>query len=180
MHYIDKTVGQMAALIGKVAGSVVGSVVGSASSGANSQTMTIGLPRPEVERFWREPENLSAVLDGIADIRAVAPDRFEWALAPGSDDTIIWESAVVAEENSLRFVDATEADAVQVQLNFADAPREQGTEVTIRAKTPIPDLLAGAGMFAVLYRARALMQTGEIPTLESNPSARKRPATEEA
>jgi hypothetical protein len=44
--------------------------------------------------------------------------------------------------------------------------------VTLRVEAPAPRLLSGAAAFKVLYRLRALMQTGEVPTIKSNPSAR--------
>jgi len=39
-------------------------------------------------------------------------------------------------------------------------------------RSPLPGLLTGAIAFKLLYRMRALLQTGELPTLEHNPSAR--------
>ncbi|WP_040785160.1 hypothetical protein [Nocardia pneumoniae] len=169
MHYIDKAKEQLTDLVGKVAGSV--------SHGGNSQTVTIGRPRTEVEQFWRDPDRLSQVLGGIAEVRSSAPSRYEWILRPGADDSVEWNTTLVEEDDGLRFVGTTgEGDRTrggpQIQLTFRDAPRGLGTEVTIRARTPIPDILTGAAAFAALYRARALLQTGEMPTIERNPSAR--------
>jgi hypothetical protein len=75
----------------------------------------------------------------------------------------------------LRFVDAGQNGTFsnEIILDFSEAPRGQGTEVTLRLKTPAPALLSGALAFKALYRARALLQTGEMPTLKINPSARK-------
>ncbi|WP_040835498.1 hypothetical protein [Nocardia brevicatena] len=167
MHYMDKAKEQLATLVGKVAG-----VVGRGSSSSSHQTMTIERPRPEVERFWREPENLARTLDGIAEIHPTEPDHLEWTFAPESEHPVTWESTSVVEENGLRFVDAADPDIAEIAIGFADAPHDLGTEVTIRAMTPAPNLLTGAAAFTALYRARALLQTGEAPTLEHNPSAR--------
>ncbi|WP_280506943.1 hypothetical protein [Nocardia farcinica] len=60
----------------------------------------------------------------------------------------------------------------QLHIEFAEAPADLGTEVTLRVTAPVPGLLTGAVAFKVLYRARALLQTGELPTLAHNPSAR--------
>lgn len=169
MHYIDKAKEQLTDLVGKVAGSV--------SQGGNSQTMTIGRPRTEVEQFWRDPQRLSEVLGGIAEVRSPAPSRYEWTLRPGADDSVKWTTTLVQEEDGLRFTgtrdDGSRTEGgPQIQLTFRDASRGLGTEVTIRARTPIPDILTGAAAFTALYRARALLQTGEMPTLEHNPSSR--------
>ncbi|MEI4535529.1 hypothetical protein WAE93_30445 [Pseudomonas aeruginosa] len=61
----------------------------------------------------------------------------------------------------------------QIVVKYRAAPRELGTEVTLCVQAPAPALLSGAAAFKVLYRLRALMQTGEVPTIQSNPSARE-------
>ncbi|MCW2552947.1 MAG: putative integral rane protein [Mycobacterium sp.] len=46
------------------------------------------------------------------------------------------------------------------------------TEVIARVSSPAPGALTGALTFKALYRARALLMTGEMPTIRYNPSAR--------
>ncbi|MGV9823576.1 hypothetical protein [Nocardia xishanensis] len=169
MHYIDKAKEQLTDLVGKVAGSM--------PQGGGSQTVTIGRPRAEVEQFWRDPDKLSEVLHGVAEVRSPAPSRYDWILRPGADDSVEWNTTLVPEEDGLRFTGAAGEDSAtrgrpQIRLTFRDASHGLGTEVTIRARTPIPDLLSGAVAFTALHRARALLQTGEMPNLEHNPSAR--------
>ncbi|MGK8523858.1 SRPBCC family protein [Nocardia asteroides] len=152
-------------------------MIESASSYSGSQTVTIARPRAEVERFWRDPENLSQVLGDVAEVRSTEPSIYEWTLHSGTDGRTTWKTTLREEEGHLRFVGPTDADApsaqgLELELGFRDAPRDLGTEVTMRAKTPLPGLLTGAGMFTALYRARALLQTGEMPSLAHNPSAR--------
>ncbi|GGL17302.1 hypothetical protein [Nocardia jinanensis] len=171
MHYLDKVKQELVTLAGKAAGSV--------SGGSTSQTLTMRCPRAAAAQFWRDAENLSRVFSGIAEVRSTAPDRYEWAVRRDGHELINWESVLVAEEDGLRFVDATDTDLVQVELGFADAPHELGTEVRMSAQAPLPEQLSGMAIFTVLYRARALLQTGEVPTLEQNPSARRRPTEEE-
>lgn len=170
MDYLEKAK-QLTALAGKA--------VGAAHHGS-AQTLTVRRPRAAVEQFWREPENLSRVFHGIADVRATGPDRYEWAVGPEGAEVARWETVAVPEENGVRFVDAAEDDAVRIRLGFAEAPHDLGTEVRMSAEAPVPDKLTGAAIFTALYRARALLQTGEAPTLEHNPSTRSRSTTEEA
>ncbi|WP_459546623.1 hypothetical protein [Nocardia sp. X0981] len=170
MDYLEKAK-QLTALAGKA--------VGSAHHGS-AQTVTVRRPRAVVEQFWYEPENLSRVFHGIADVRSTGADRYEWAVGPEGAEVVRWETVVVPEENGMRFVDAAEDDAVRIRIGFAAAPHDLGTEVRISAAAPLPDKLTDAGLFTALYRARALLQTGEAPTLEHNPSARSRATTEEA
>lgn len=167
MHYIDDTK--------HLIGDLVGRVIESASSYSSSQTVTIARPRAEVEQFWRDPANLSAVLGDVAEVASPAPSIYEWTLHAGADGRTTWKTTLREEEGHFRFVGADGQDTgrnLEIELSFREAPRDLGTEVTMRAKTPLPDLLTGAGMFTALYRARAQLQTGEMPTLAHNPSAR--------
>ncbi|WP_280294573.1 SRPBCC family protein [Nocardia abscessus] len=169
MHYIDDTKHLLSDLVGRV--------LESASSYSSSQTLTIARPRAEVERFWRDPANLSEVLGGVAEVRSSGPSSYEWTFPSGADGRTTWTTTLREEDGHFRFVGSTDDDTssapgLELELGFADAPRDLGTEVTMRARTPLPDLLTGAATFTALYRARARLQTGEIPTLANNPSAR--------
>ncbi|WP_280459354.1 hypothetical protein [Nocardia carnea] len=164
MHYLDKAKQELVALVGRAVGPV---------SGSSSQTLTVRCPRAVAERFWRDPACLSRVFRGMADVRSTGPDRYEWAVQRTGAESITWESTLVTTGNGVRFVDANDTDLVQIELGFADAPHEAGTEVRISGHAPLPEQLTGAALFTVLYRGRALLQTGEVPTLEHNPSARR-------
>ncbi|WP_039798733.1 hypothetical protein [Nocardia araoensis] len=169
MHYIDDTKHLLSDLVGRV--------IESASSYSSSQTVTIARPRAEVEQFWRDAANLSEVLGDVAEVRSTAPSIYEWTLQASADGRPTWKTTLREEEGHFRFIgaadqDSTSGESLEIELCFRAAPRNLGTEVTMRARTPLPDLLTGAGMFTALYRARALLQTGEVPTLAHNPSAR--------
>ena len=79
----------------------------------------------------------------------------------GCEDAWVLTSMLVPQTERLTFIVA-----------FRPAPNHLGTELSLRLKTPAPDLLTGALAFKILYRCRALLQTGEVPTIRSNPSAR--------
>ncbi|UGQ42141.1 hypothetical protein [Rhodococcus aetherivorans] len=138
------------------------------------QTVTIGAPRETVQRFWREPANLSQVFGERTSVAASGPDRLRWTFELGADP-ITWETRVLESDGELQFVATDAGDSSQpprILLSFATAPHGLGTEVSMRADTPVPGLITGAATFTALYRARALLQTGEMPTLRCNPSAR--------
>ena len=145
------------------------------------QTVTVTAPRAQVMQFWRDPENLSRVFGDhvrveTVDLPAPPPgeaNRLRWTWdAAGASTT--WDARVDVTAEGLAFVGEDDADTPgpQVVLAVADAPRG-GTEMTLRADVPAPDLVTGALTFTALYRARALLQTGEIPTLQGSPSARE-------
>ncbi|BBX67348.1 SRPBCC family protein [Mycolicibacterium psychrotolerans] len=140
-------------------------------AGADSpvQAVTIGRPRPEVVALFTDPDRLSRVFGDVAAVESIGPDRQRWTF--GSDTA--WECVVGVDDDShVRFVDARPDGTTSVALTFRDAPSDRGTEVIARLSTPGPGALTGALAFKVLYRARALLMTGEIPTIVRNPSAR--------
>lgn len=134
---------------------------------AKAQTVTIGCPVSRIDQFWRDPEQLSMVLGDIAEVEAAGQGRYRWRLSAEPD--MAWESSLVTESGSVRFV----GNDNEIVVRYRPAPHELGTEVTLCLKTPVPALLSGAAAFKILYRLRALMQTGEVPTIQSNPSARE-------
>ncbi|HZU47167.1 MAG TPA: SRPBCC family protein [Mycobacterium sp.] len=154
----------------------VGTVVDRMARNEQSQSITISCPQQEVRRFFQDAEQLSQVLGEVADVHKTdADDRLRWVIRKGPLNGVSWESVMVSEDRRLRFVDAGRNNGVasEIILDFSEAPRGRGTEVTLRIKSPAPRLVSGALAYKALYRARALLQTGEIPTISHNPSARE-------
>ncbi|OBI24212.1 hypothetical protein [Mycobacterium sp. E2238] len=133
------------------------------------QTVTIACPVERIEQFWRDPEQMSVVLGDIAEVELRSPDHYRWRLL--TEPKAVWESELIPEPEGLRFVGT--GDGKQIAVTYRPAPGKLGTEVTLRVTSPAPGLLAGGAAFKALYRLRALMQTGEVPTIRLNPSARK-------
>ncbi|MCV7100581.1 hypothetical protein [Mycobacterium palustre] len=161
MSYLDSAKDQVLGVVKKV--------VAAQPRRAAAQTVTIKCPLERIEQFWRDPNQMSVVLGDIAEVNAAGQDRYRWRLR--NQPEVVWESTLIPEPEGLRFVGAD--DGNHIAVSYRPAPRDLGTEVTLRVNTPAPGLLSGAAAFKVLYRLRALMQTGEVPTIQSNPSARK-------
>lgn len=161
MSYVETAKSRAAGLAGRVAEML--------PHRATAQTVTIACPVEPVARFWRDPAQLSMVLGDVASVDADGQDRYLWHLLQGP--AVVWESELVEEPDGLRFVGV--GDGSEFSVSYRPAPHDLGTEVTLRVKTPVPGLLTGAAAYQVLYRLRALLQTGEIPTIVSNPSARR-------
>jgi uncharacterized membrane protein len=135
---------------------------------ATQQSVTIQCSVVDAEELWRDAHRLSILLGDLGDVQLSGSDRYRWRLHSGPVDTT-WNSRLVSDNGGLRFVGE---DGNEIIVTYRPAPRHLGTEVTLRTKTPVPGLLSGALAFKVLYRARALLQTGEVPTIRHNPSAR--------
>lgn len=158
MSYLESAKNQVLGAVNKV--------IDLPSRQGRAQTVTIACPVERIEQFWGDPDQLSVVLGDVAEIDAGERDRYRWKMS--AEPQVEWESTRVAEPGGVRFV----GQGNEIAVRYRPAPHELGTEVTLRVKAPAPALLSGAVTFKILYRLRALMQTGEVPTIRSNPSAR--------
>ena len=149
------------------------------------QTLTIDRPPAEVLSAFQDPAVLSRLLGEVGTVTSPAPGEFTWTLGEGADgvptrlsvtpggvDFLRGGPAEAVErveqdtEGGAPEAGAVPADAL-VSLRTRTAPRDMGTEATLRLDVP-----TGAPAFTVLYRLRALLQTGEIPTISPQPAAR--------
>lgn len=153
------------------------------AEGAAQQTLTLQADAAQVLRALADPKVLSRLLGelgSVEEVRDGAGDGLRWTLAAGEGhDGLVWVTELQRREGGLRHTGPVEGegggeDAPQRSLDAATAPapRDLGTEVRLRLDLPLPRLAAGAAAFTVLYRLRALLQTGEIPTLRPQPAAR--------
>lgn len=165
MSVVDKAREQAKNLVTKVTDKVAEAI----TTDSPVQAVTIGRPRAEVVAVFTDPDLLSVVFGDVADVQSVGADRLRFAF--GTDGPT-WECVVNGDDEQIRFVDVHPDGTMQFQLMFRDAPGERGTEVIARLSSPGPGALTGALIFKVLYRARALVMTGEVPTIARNPSAR--------
>jgi uncharacterized membrane protein len=162
MNYLDAAKKQVAEVAGKLADQL--------PQRTATQSVTVMSPLERVEQFWRDPAQLSVVLGDLGDVEITGPDRYRWRLRAGPVHTS-WDSRLQTDIAGVRFV-GTGDDHNEIVVTYRPAPRDLGTEVTLTTKSPAPGLLSGALAVKVLYRVRALLQTGEVPTIASNPSAR--------
>ena len=151
------------------------------------KTITIGKPADELYEFWRDPQRLAQIMDHVATVTATGDRTTRWTLKNSLGPEISWESEFADEKpgEMLRWQSipggALESDGV---VRFAPAPGDRGTEVTLNFRIQPPGGAAGnvvanalslvpetLGLHA-LRRFKALAETGEIPTLERNSTAR--------
>lgn len=164
----------IAAAAGKARDQITGlveKIIDITPGGGATQSVTVGCPVIEAEDFWRDARRVSMALADAGEVRFSAPNRYDWLLGGGQNPVRI-ASRLVSEAGRLRFV-ADGGSEIAVELRAA--PHHLGTEMTLHTRLPVPSLLAGAAAFTLLYRARALIQTGEVPTIAHNPSARPTP-----
>ncbi|PRY13022.1 hypothetical protein [Kineococcus rhizosphaerae] len=137
-------------------------------SGPRQQTLTVTRPVENVLRACQDADVLAAVVGPAGGVVRQDPDRFTWHLA---GRTVVTD--LVAEPNRVVFRTAGPEPAEALVVEAWPAPREGGAEVVVRLDLPLAgELGEGAAAFTFAYRLRALLQTGEVPTLGDVPSGR--------
>lgn len=95
-----------------------------------------------------------------------------WSFAAGEGhDALVWDTALVRRADGLRHEGAGGSTG-SLDVATAPAPRDHGLEVRLVADLPLPRLATGAAAFTLLYRLRALLVSGEVPTLRPQPTTR--------
>ena len=148
--------------------------------------MTVGRPADELYDRWRDPEVLSRVFEPVAEVTSSGEDRHRWRVSGPLGWNLEWDTEVVAADpgERLRWTSVDGAVAADGSVEFRPAPGDRGTEVALRLRVEptrgelgammlrrlgfVPGVAAGTA----LDRFKSLVETGEIPTLERNPSAR--------
>lgn len=158
------------------------------------KSLTINKPRKEVYAYWRQLENLPRFMFHLSEVRQLDNKRSHW-VAKLSDGllaqtlgTVAWDAQILEEEENERLVWKSVADARidnAGEVRFVDAPNGQGTEVHAVIKyRPPAGQLGGAIMKLFnpafeqmikqdLRRFKQLLETGEITTIDGQPSGRK-------
>lgn len=146
--------------------------------------ITIGRPRDEVYRFWRDLDNLQLVQAGIETVSPTGGDVSRWVVRAPLGRRAAWEAQLDADEpgNLIAWHSVPGSGlANRGVVRFADAPGGRGTEVRVRIEYQPPLGTAGAALAklfgeepsqdlrAALGNMKALIETGEMPTTYGQP-----------
>lgn len=151
------------------------------------RSITVEKPADELYRYWRDPRELSKILGKFGEVTAVGGNRMHWRMNVPLRRNMEWDTQIVEDRPGqvLRWESVEGAQIPnQGTVRFRPAPGDWGTEANLyfRFEPPggtlgknvvkrlniVPRLLAER----VLRRFKSLAETGEMPTLEHNPSAR--------
>ena len=154
------------------------------------KTVTIKKPVEEVYAFWRQLENLPKFMKHLAQVKQIDEKRSHWeADLPIAGAHLSWDAVIVEEVPnyiiSWRSVPGASIDN-SGEVRFLRAPGNKGTEVqvAITYRPPLGEIGEGISklfnpMFAQVVkedvrRFKHLMETGEIPTSEAQPTGMKK------
>lgn len=148
------------------------------SAVAVSRSITINRPRQEVYAFWRDFQNLPKFMGRVESVRPSGDSHFHW----------VWHGPEGREEGPVRIIEEEDGRRISWQsgdgssfrtsgtVQFADAPGDRGTEVTLMTAF---EPHGGAAMRAAnllwqrspqrqahvdLRRLKQLLETGEVAT----------------
>lgn len=153
------------------------------------RSTTVDLDAEELHEYWTDPEQLTQIAGDFADVRTAGAERVRWTVEAPFGRQRSWEMRLVEDEPGERVRwESTEAAKLPSDLTvtFESAPADRGTEVTVAVRWDPPAGAIGAALLdrlgivpdsvvgSTLRRFKALAETGEVPTLENNPSGRGR------
>jgi uncharacterized membrane protein len=158
---------------------------GDARSGGDvtvRQSITIETGLEELVAAARDARTLSTVLGDLGQVESSGSDAFRWTLHTPSGRTLATlDTTLTTARDHLRWTttEARSGPPATLALAFSPAPQDRGTEVALRLELDLPPgtrratgITAGGLAHKALHRFKALIRTGEVPTLKHNPAAR--------
>jgi uncharacterized membrane protein len=153
------------------------------------QSVTIGRSASELFALWRKPETLEKIRLPFEQLTVLGSDHLRWTMKFPVGSLEIEALLVEERPNELIHWRSTSSSPLQVdeRMRFKPAPQDLGTEAALDYEVdfshmPAGELLRSVSSFfhrlpqsavkKVLENFKSLAETGEVPTLERNPSAR--------
>lgn len=154
-----------------------------------TRSITVGEPADDLYERWRDPDHFSRIVGHVADVTSRDSNRLRWTVDGPGGREVSWETRFVEEEPGELLSWETPADATLPNagsVRFSPAGDDRGTVVTLSVDFDPPggslgtaalrriDVVPETFVGVALDRFKSLVETGEIPTLEKNASARGR------
>jgi uncharacterized membrane protein len=151
------------------------------------KSVTINKQPAELYRFWRNFENLPRFMNHLEAVQTTGDNRSHWVAKAPAGRTVAWDAEIYNEkENELiawRSLEGADVDNAG-SVRFESDPSGRGTIVRVTLKYDPPGGTLGklvAKLFGEapdqqveedLRRFKQLMEAGETPTTEGQPSGR--------
>lgn len=151
------------------------------------KSVTVNRSPEEVYRFWRDFQNLPRFMNHLESVSDLGSGRSHWVAKAPAGKTVEWDAEVYNEkENELiawRSLEGADVDNAG-SVRFEPAPEGRGTVVRVTLKYDPPAGKLGSLVAKLwgeepsqqidedLRRFKQVMEAGEIPTTEGQPSGR--------
>jgi uncharacterized membrane protein len=149
------------------------------------EKITVDRPAEDLYRIWRDPETLAQIHAHIAKVTPDGDGVTHWTL---KGVPLEWRAKWIDEEPGKRLCWRSLDGNLSTNgwIDFNPAPGDRGVEVTLSLHYRLESLpvLQAANFFKIiperltrhaLRRFKSLAETGEIPSLDRNPTARPGP-----
>jgi uncharacterized membrane protein len=152
------------------------------------RTVTVNRPVDALYRYWRDFANLPRILDHLESVTVGEDGRSHWVAKAPLGTRVEWDAELVEDRpNELISWQSIAGSDVpnRGSVRFAPAPLGRGSEVTVMLAYDPPAGGIGAALAKVfgeepdqqvredLRRFKAVMEAGEAPTTDGQPSGRE-------
>jgi uncharacterized membrane protein len=149
------------------------------------ESVTINRPLSELYRFWRNFENLSQFMQHLESVSMREEGISHWVARGPAGMRVEWDARIINEvDNKVIGWQSLEGSTISTagSVNFDEDPH--GTRVSVHLQYNPPGGKAGAAVARMfgeepnqtiredLRRLKQLLEAGEIPTTEGQPSGR--------
>jgi uncharacterized membrane protein len=155
------------------------------------KSVTINRPREEVYRYWRDFGNLPNFMRHLKEVQVDNERLSHWKARGPAGIDVAWDAELTLDHEN-EMIAWRSLPGAQVEnsgeVRFEDAPGGRGTIVRVQLTYRPPAGVLGAAVAKMfgeeptgqiaddLRRLRSLLETGEVPTIEGQPSDRVRKA----
>lgn len=156
------------------------------------RTLTIRRTPQDLYTFWRNFENTPRYIPSIQSVHKINEKRSHWIATSPTGQRLEWDAEITQDQPGRLIAWQVSGNKAMMgdggRISFREAPRQRGTIVTLEVDfvghkglqntLEIPLLGRVTGLFLeswvleTLRRFKALMETGEVPTLAGQPTGR--------
>lgn len=151
------------------------------------KTVTVNRSPAECYRFWRQFENLPRFMTHLKSVRVVDSTHSRWEARAPLGKTVSWDAEIITDrpDELIAWKSVGDADVDNAgSVRFRPAPGNRGAEVTVEINYEPPGGRLGASIAWLLgeepdiqvredlRRFKQIMEAGEVPTTEGQPSGR--------
>ena len=147
---------------------------------AAQRVVTIDKPADELYRFWRSLTNAPRFMKWVQEVAVRDERRSRWvAQLPGRRGRVEWEAELLEDRPGELIAWRSLPGApvpISGRVEFAPAAPGRGTEVRSRVETEgVPRQVLERHVSEDLRRFKRLLETGEIATVDGQPSGKRSP-----
>ncbi|MEO7598951.1 MAG: SRPBCC family protein [Opitutus sp.] len=154
------------------------------------RSCTVRKPASELYQFWRSPENLARVIKHPVSITRLSETESRWKVTAPGNAFVEWDSVIINDHpNELLAWRSKEGAEIPNAgtVRFKPGPADEGTEVTVQLEFDAPGGKLAAYLAKLtgeepeqqvadtLRRFKALMEAGEIPSMEGQSAGGPQP-----